>query len=399
MAEMGKKGGFREMGQEKKLQKMTQEDVNKIIEEQQHEVQINFKNCDLTGLDLSGRKIEGINFEDCNLSGVNFSGSIIKQGKFKNGLLIGGNFEKADLSSVDFTGCAMQKVNLSHVRIEGVGIKESNLANASLKSANVEFSNLNVFKDVNLSDADLRGSKISWFYGENINFKNANFSDASILESQIKNCKFINSSLENAQLYSVVFMDCEMQKSVLAKAQITNVTFENSVLENADFQQSEIGYGSFVDSNLDGVDFRGVTLNSLNEFRNVSLHAADFSEAQLSDESKLYGVDLVDVKGLDLSQWQSSAKEPGDAVEVLQQDKESLAMKEYQYHLNLFVARAAGSEVNAEVDCKIAQTMLAQGYSSQSIESVITRYSPNAQKARIYAMNVVKKAQKESKRS
>ena len=388
------------MEREKTLKKMTQEEVNQIVEQQQSGLRINFKNCDLSGLDLSGRKFEGVNFEDCNLSGVNFSGTIIKKGEFKNGLLIGGNFEKADLSSVDFTGCAMQKVNLSHVRIEGVGIKESNLANASFKSANVEFSNLNVFKDVNLSDADLSGSKISWFYGENVNFKNANFSDASIIESQIKNCKFINASLENAELYSVAFMDCEMQKSVLAKAKITNVTFEKSVLENADFKQSEIGYGSFVDSNLDGVDFRGVTLNSLNEFRNVSLIAADFSEAKFSDESKLYDVNLVDVKGLDISQ-QSSVKEQGNVVEALQQDKDSAAKKEYQYHLNLFVARSAGSEVNADVDCKIAQTMLEQGYSSESIESVIALYSPNApkvsNKARLYTMNVVKKAKKECK--
>jgi len=197
----------------------------------------------------------------------------------------------------------------------------------------------------------------------------------------------------------VVFIDCEMQKSVLAKAKITNVTFDKSILENADFKQSEIGYGNFVDSNLDGVDFREVTLNSINEFRNVSLIAADFTEAKLSDESKLYDVDVVHVKGLDSSYLQSSVKEQGDVVAVLQHDKDSSLIKEYQYQLNLFVARYVGSEVNAEVDCKIAQTLLEQGYSSQSIESVIALHSPNApqvsNRVKIYAMNVVKKAIKE----
>ena len=382
------------MGQEGILRKMTQEDFNQIIEEQQDGLQINFKYCDLSGLDLSGRKFESVNFEECNLSGVNFSDTIIKQGEFKNGLLIGGNFERADLSTVDFNGCAMQKVNLSHVRIEGVGIKESNLANASFKSANVEFSNLNVFKDVNLSDADLSGSKISWLYGENVNFRHANFNEASIIESQMQNCKFMNASLENTELYSVAFKDCEMQESVLAKAKITNVTFEKSILENVDFKQSEIAYGSFADCNLDGVDFRSVTLSSLNEFRNVSLMNADFSGAKISDESKIYGTNAEDVKGLDLSSWQSSIKEQGNAA--AQQDKESLAMQEYQYRLNLFVARNVGSEVNSKVDCEIAQTMLEQGYSRQSIESVIALYSPKASKvgndAGVYAKNVVKKA-------
>ena len=38
--------------------------------------------------------------KDFNLSDVNFSGTVIKEGKFKNGLMVGGNFEKADLSFV-----------------------------------------------------------------------------------------------------------------------------------------------------------------------------------------------------------------------------------------------------------------------------------------------------------
>jgi hypothetical protein len=47
--------------------------------------------------------------------------------------------------------------------------------------------------------------------------------------------------------------------------------------------------------------------------------------------------------------------------------------------------------------------MLAQGYESQSIESVLAQYSPNAPQGSeeakvVYAMNIIKKSQKESKR-
>jgi len=305
------------------------------------------------------------------------------------------------LSGVDFSGCAMQKINLSNVKIEGVGINGSNLANASLKSITIEFSDHNVFKDVNLSNSDLSESNISWLSGENINFTNVNFKDSTIIESQIKDSKFLGASLENAELYSVVFKDCEMQRSVLAKAKITNVTFEKSALGNADFKQSEIEYGNFVDSNLDGASFKGATLSSQNEFRNVSLRATDFSKATLSDESKLYDVNFVDAKGLDASHCGKTITEQGGAVEVSQKDKENSAIKEYQYRLNLFIAGAAGSDVNADVDCKIAQIMLEQGYSSQFIELAITQYSTNAAKVSnqvgVYAMNIVKKAMRESK--
>lgn len=389
------------MLQRGELKKMTQDDLNQIMDQQKDGIAINLKDADLSGLDLSGRTIEAINFEDCNLNNVNFSRTTIKKGEFKNGLLIGGNFEKADLSGVNFNGCAMQKVNLSHVRIEGVGIKGSNLANASLKRASVEFSNLNVFKDVNLTDADFSGSNISWLYGENINFKNANFNAASILESQIKDCSFVNASLENAELYSVVFLDCEMQESTLAKAKITNVTFDKSMLENADFQQSEIGYGNFVDSNLDGVDFRGVTLSSSNEFRNVSLVAADFSEVSFSEESKLYDVDVAELKGLDPANLASFVTAEQPAVSELQLEDDEFVMKEYEYYLNLFIAKNVGSQINAEVDGKIAQTLLERGYSSQSITAAIVSQSPNApqhsSKVGLYAMNVVKKALRASK--
>lgn len=374
---------------------MTQEDLERSVKQQE----INLKDCDLSGLDLSDRNFERAHFENCDLSGVNFSGTTIKQGEFKNGLLIGGNFEKADLSGVDFTGCAMQKINLSQVRIEGVGIKESNLANASFKSMNIEFSDSNVFKNVNLSGADLSESTITWFQGENVNFRNANFANASILESRVKDCNFANVSFENAELYSVAFKDCKMQQAVLAKAKITNVTFETSTLENVDFKQAEIGYGNFVDSNLDGVDFREVTLSGMNEFRNVSLVAADFSEAKFSEESKLYDVDVTDIKGLDASHYQKNLNRQGDVVADLQQSAAELAAAEYQNQLTLFVAKAVGSEVNAEVDCKIAQVMLEQGHADRVVESAIALHSPNAgrvsKQVEIYAMNIVKKAKKE----
>ena len=148
---------------------------------------------------------------------------------------------------------------------------------------------------------------------------------------------------------------------------------------------------------LNGVNFKGVDLSSQNEFRNVSIVGADFSEATFSEESKFYDVNPVDAKGLDASHCEETVPVQNSVEPEL---TESSALKEYQYHLNLFVAQNVGSEVNAEVDCKIAQTMLEQGYSSEFIQVAIMKYSPNPLKvvSRNYAMNVVIKAKKGNNR-
>ncbi len=379
------------------LKKLTQEDFDRLFARQEDGLCLHFKSCDLNGLDLSAKKLASVVFEDCNLNDVNFSEAVIEKGEFKNCLLIGVNFEKADLVSVDFNSCAMQKVNLSHVRIEGVGIKESNLANACLKSTEMEFSNANIFRDVNLNGADLSGTKIGWFYGEKINLTNANLQDSSITESQLKDCILLDASLVNTELYSVAFVDCEMQKSVLAASRLNNVTFKESVLENADFAQTEIGYSSFLDSRLDGADFSEAAFQSSNEFKNVSMAGADFSAAVFSEEAQMENVDLRGAKGLETAGLlRFAAAKEAQREPVLQQDKNEAAVEEYLRQVTLFTARYMGSEVNAEVDERIAQTMLQQGYEEELIASVIAAHSPQALK-RIgqierYALGVVRKA-------
>ena len=377
--------------------KLTQEEVDRVLDSHQQGLRANFKNCDLSGLDLSGRNLEGVVFENTNLNGANLSGTNLRQGEIKNCLLIGANLEKANLYNIDFVGCAMQNANLSHVTIEGVGFKESNMAQASLKGTAIEFSNLNVFREVNLNSADLSGAKISWVYGENVNLENATLRDSSISESQIKDSNFINASMENASIYSVEFKDCEMQQSVLAMATINNVVFEQSNLENAYFIKSEIGYGNFVGSKLDGANFSEATLSSLNQFSDVSLIATNFSGAKISADTKMKNVPLTNIIGLDNVQWKNYVKDKHNAVagyySVVSQDREVSSLTQYQNQLSLFYKNYPNDQVTIEVDCGIVKTMMEQGYGNKNIASAVAMYSPNApnssKAARDYATGIV----------
>lgn len=389
------------------LRKLTQEEVNQFLE-QQKGLPIRFEGCDLSRLDFSEKRFTDVHFEGCNLNDVRFISSVIEKGNFVNCLLFGVDFTKAYLVNVNFDGCAMQKVNLSEVKIEGVGIKESNLAHSSLKGTEVEFSNRNVFTDVNLHGADLSESKISWFYGEKINFTNAMLEDASIMESHFKDCNFENASMANSEMYSVSFVDCEMQKSDLTTGKITNVTFQKSGLQEADFQQAEIGYGSFMDSNLDGTNFKQANLHSVNEFRNVSMVDADFSEAEFSEESKMHDVDLKKIKVLPAAlqpkkeppEQAEPATEPQN-VEIQAKAREQALVEEYERQVTLFTSRYLGSEVNAETDAKIAKELLNQGYLPVEIAQTIFLHSPAANRpgvqGKIYAANAVKRAERDSK--
>lgn len=383
------------MARQNPLKKVTQEDFNQLFAAHANGARLYFKDCDLNGLDLSDKKLDSIVFEDCNLNDVNFSGASIEKGEFKNCLLIGVNLAKADLVSVEFAGCAMQKVNLSQVRIEGVGITESNLAYASLKRSEVEFSDSNVFREVNLHGADLSETNLGWFVGEKINFEDANLSCASISESRFQGCNFSNALLNHAQLYSVAFDDCKLKKSVLATANITNVTFNGSEMQDADFSKAEIGYGSFVDTNLDGALFQDVALHSANQFKNVSLVGADFTDAVFSGEAMLHEVDLRQAKGLNAELRKLALPEMAKELQLPNMPQLD-AEKEYRHQLTLFSARYMGSEVNTDADVRIAQLVLDKGCAPAELVQAIATHSPNPlRRGEDYATAVVRRAQRE----
>ena len=159
--------------------KLTQKEINKIIENHKHwlnedvddweSMRADFFNQDLSHANLSRADLRYVNLNNANLSGANLSGADLsgadlscanlRYANLRYANLCGANLCGADLRGAHLRGAYLCGANLS-----GANLSYANLSGANLSGANLSYTNLNY---ANLSDADLRSA----------NFNNADLSD------------------------------------------------------------------------------------------------------------------------------------------------------------------------------------------------------------------------------
>ena len=133
------------------MKKLTQEQINKILEGHKHwlnedckgweTMMADFSSCDLRGADLGYANLRYV-----NLSGVNLSG--------------------ANLRDVDLSGANLSGANLSGATLHDANLHDANLRDAYLSGANLSGANLSdaYLSGANLHYADLRGANLSDAY-------------------------------------------------------------------------------------------------------------------------------------------------------------------------------------------------------------------------------------------
>ena len=140
---------------------MTQEELNKIVEQHQHWIKEDCEGwkdmkADLSSADLSSADLSKANLNGANLNGANLSG--------------------ANLSSADLIGANLSWANLNGTNLSGANLIKANLSSADLIGANLSGANLNW---ANLSSADLSEANLSWanLYGANLNGANLSWAE------------------------------------------------------------------------------------------------------------------------------------------------------------------------------------------------------------------------------
>ena len=130
------------------LRKISQEELNKIIEDHQHwlkedcegwkNMRANLKDIDLRGLDLSCADLRSVDLSNTNLTYA----------------ILG----CADLRLADLRGADLSNTDLSYTDLRGADLRLADLTYADLRKADLRCANLSC---VNLSYADLRGANLS----------------------------------------------------------------------------------------------------------------------------------------------------------------------------------------------------------------------------------------------
>ncbi|MBO7412804.1 MAG: pentapeptide repeat-containing protein [Fibrobacter sp.] len=129
------------------MRTITQEELDKIIEQHQHWLKEDCEGwedmlADLSRADLSRANLSGANLYGADLSGSNLYGAN----------LYGANLYGADLSGADLSGADLYCADLSRADLSGSNLYGANLSGANLSGADLSGSDLS---GADLSGADL----------------------------------------------------------------------------------------------------------------------------------------------------------------------------------------------------------------------------------------------------
>ena len=120
---------------------MTQEELDKIVEQHQHWLKEDCEGwedmkADLRGADLSGADLHGANLSGADLHGANLSVA---------------NLRGADLSWADLSWADLREANLSGANLSGADLHGADLHGANLSGADLSWADL---REANLSGAN-----------------------------------------------------------------------------------------------------------------------------------------------------------------------------------------------------------------------------------------------------
>ena len=167
---------------------MTQEELDKIVEQHKHWIKqdcegwegmrANLSKADLSKVDLNGTNLRGADLSEAYLYGANLNGA---------------DLSEADLSKADLYGADLSKANLHRAFLYGANLYGTSLIGADLSEADLRKAGLigSNLLGANLSEADLIGANLS----------SADLSDANLSRANLNGANLNGASLSEAERF------------------------------------------------------------------------------------------------------------------------------------------------------------------------------------------------------
>jgi len=131
---------------------MTQEELDKIVEQHQHWLKEDCKGWEHMRANLLDDDLSRANLSFANLSHANLSRANLSRANLE-----GANLEGANLEGANLEGANLSHANLSHANLEGANLEGANLEGANLEGANL--SRADKFRLGKVLDEPLTGYK------------------------------------------------------------------------------------------------------------------------------------------------------------------------------------------------------------------------------------------------
>ena len=166
---------------------MTQNELNKIIENHQHYLNKVIDGWESMRADLSDKNLSGLNLKNANL----------REANFRNANLSNSNLGDANLNNADLTYADLRKADLSRADLRDADLSEANLYRAFCLHTNL--------CRVDLSNAYLRDADLySAFCGNTnlygVDLRGADLREANLFRADLRKADLREANLRNAYL-------------------------------------------------------------------------------------------------------------------------------------------------------------------------------------------------------
>lgn len=225
----------------------------------------NLSNANLSGTNLSGANLEGANLQNAtlnnvyafraNLTGTNFSNAILQNANLRETTLIGTNFTRADLRSV----------NLSNMELSGAVFSGANLSKANLSGVIAVTLKPLISMDETQNLVEILGPQWNRLIVQSMcdpDIVTAAFGfETDPMPSQIKNLPIVGVNWSN-----VDFSEADLSNALLPKINLTGAKLIRSNLKNTCLFQAQVKNTNFEEADLTLANLKDVNLKEAPDY-------------------------------------------------------------------------------------------------------------------------------------
>jgi uncharacterized protein YjbI with pentapeptide repeats len=189
---------------------MTQNELNKIIENHQHYLNKDIDGWESMRADLSDKNLSGLNLKNANLREANF-----RNANLSNANLGDANLNNADLAYADLRKADLRKADLRDSDLRKADLRKADLREANLYRACCLYTNLGRvdLSNAYLRDADLYSAFCCYtnLYGVDLrsaDLRDANLSGADLRKADLREANLRNAYLSGTDLSEDTKIDC-----------------------------------------------------------------------------------------------------------------------------------------------------------------------------------------------
>lgn len=213
-----------------------------------------------------------VDFSECGLAGVDLSGATLEKGDLSQADLTGARLDRANLSGADLTGAKLDRCVAVKARLREACLEEASLAGAE-------------FAGADLSEAELVKVQAAGVRMTNARLKAVSALQADLSGADLTDARLMEADLREADLSGAKLRSADLSKADLTGANLTGADLTGAKLAGAKLGRADLSRAVLVEADLSGADLTGATVDG-----------ADFTKADLFDVQA--GPELLDrIKG------------------------------------------------------------------------------------------------------